>query len=257
MSAMETATAPAPPPGRADAKPSRIIGAMLARDARVILRRQWFTYLSRVLAQPLLLLFVFSYVLPSTHGAELADSGAFGTVMAPGIVAATMVYAGVMGVTIPLVTQLTYPREIEDRLLSPVPVWGLAVHRIVSGAAQSLLAALLVFPALLFLHAPGAALDLRVDDWPLFLTVLVLSALVSSCLGLLMGTLLDPTHMNLLFTVIMMPALMLGCVYYPWAALSHIRWLQIAVLVNPIVYLSEAFRAVLTPAASSSPEGCP
>jgi hypothetical protein len=32
---------------------------------------------------------------------------------------------------------------------------------------------------------------------------------------------------------------MLGCVYYPWSALHHIRWLQIAVLVNPMVYMSE------------------
>jgi ABC-2 type transport system permease protein len=40
---------------------------------------------------------------------------------------------------------------------------------------------------------------------------------------------------------------MLGCVYFPWMALYRVPWLQFAILVNPIVYLSEAFRAVLTP----------
>jgi ABC-2 type transport system permease protein len=40
---------------------------------------------------------------------------------------------------------------------------------------------------------------------------------------------------------------MLGCVYYPWAALHSIRWLQILVLINPMVYMSEGLRAVLTP----------
>ncbi len=44
-----------------------------------------------------------------------------------------------------------------------------------------------------------------------------------------------------------MPITFLGCVYYPWAALSHIRWLQIGVLFNPIVYMSEGLRAALTP----------
>jgi hypothetical protein len=47
--------------------------------------------------------------------------------------------------------------------------------------------------------------------------------------------------------VILLPATMLGCVYYPWSALHSIRWLQIAVLFNPMVYMSEGLRAVLTP----------
>ncbi len=44
-----------------------------------------------------------------------------------------------------------------------------------------------------------------------------------------------------------MPITFLGCVYYPWAALARITWLQIAVLINPIVYMSEGLRAALTP----------
>jgi ABC-2 type transport system permease protein len=47
--------------------------------------------------------------------------------------------------------------------------------------------------------------------------------------------------------VILLPATMLGCVYYPWSALHQIRWLQIVVLINPMVYISEGLRAVLTP----------
>jgi ABC-2 type transport system permease protein len=58
---------------------------------------------------------------------------------------------------------------------------------------------------------------------------------------------MDPRKMQMLFAAILLPATMLGCVYYPWSALHHIRWLQIAVLVNPMVYLSEGLRSVLTP----------
>ena len=46
----------------------------------------------------------------------------------------------------------------------------------------------------------------------------------------------------------MLPLTFLGAIYYSWAALEPIRWLQIAVLVNPLVYMSEGFRAALTPA---------
>jgi ABC-2 type transport system permease protein len=53
--------------------------------------------------------------------------------------------------------------------------------------------------------------------------------------------------MQMLFAVILLPATMLGCVYYPWSALHSIRWLQIAVLFNPMIYISEGLRSVLTP----------
>jgi ABC-2 type transport system permease protein len=36
-------------------------------------------------------------------------------------------------------------------------------------------------------------------------------------------------------------------VYYPWAALGPIRWLQYGVCFNPIVYMSEGLRSALTP----------
>ena len=39
----------------------------------------------------------------------------------------------------------------------------------------------------------------------------------------------------------------LGATYYPWARLSPIPWLKVAVLVNPLVYMSEGFRMALTP----------
>ena len=58
----------------------------------------------------------------------------------------------------------------------------------------------------------------------------------------------------MLFAVILLPATMLGCVYYPWAALHNIRWLQIAVLINPMVYMSEGLRAVLTPVLPHMPK---
>jgi hypothetical protein len=64
---------------------------------------------------------------------------------------------------------------------------------------------------------------------------------------------MDPRKMQMLFAVILLPATMLGCVYYPWSALHSIRWLQILVLINPMVYMSEGLRAVLTPVLGHMP----
>ncbi|HUS61226.1 MAG TPA: hypothetical protein VMY34_03450, partial [Acidimicrobiales bacterium] len=51
----------------------------------------------------------------------------------------------------------------------------------------------------------------------------------------------------MLFGVILIPITFLGCTYYSWLALEPIQWLKIGTLLNPLVYLSEGFRAALTP----------
>ncbi len=58
---------------------------------------------------------------------------------------------------------------------------------------------------------------------------------------------MKPQQIGLIFGVVVIPITFLGCVYYPWAALTPLRWLQFGVLLNPIVYMSEGLRAALTP----------
>ena len=38
-----------------------------------------------------------------------------------------------------------------------------------------------------------------------------------------------------------------GCAYYPWKALAATPIVQVLVLVNPLVYVSEGMRGALTP----------
>ena len=164
---------------------------------------------------------------------------------------------GIMAVTFPLVMEFSWQRTIEDtiedRALAPVPIRVLAIQKIVAGAVQSFIGAVIVFPIVLFVHAAGQAPHVHVTNWALFALILVFASLLTSALGLLLGTIMDPRKMQMLFAVILLPATMLGCVYYPWAALHNIRWLQIAVLVNPMVYMSEGLRAVLTPVLPHMP----
>jgi ABC-type multidrug transport system permease subunit len=246
----------------------RTFNAMMAREFRV-LRRNSISLFTRAVMQPLLFVFVFAYVFPKIGGGFVLGGGAaaasaasragtagsinFATILVPGLMASMLLMQGIMAVTFPLVMEFSWQRTIEDRALAPVPIRVLAIQKIVAGAVQSFIGACIVFPIVLLVHAAGQAPHVHVTNWALFVLILVFASLLTASLGLLLGTLMDPRKMQMLFAVILLPATMLGCVYYPWSALHHIRWLQIAVLVNPMVYMSEGLRAVLTPVLGHMP----
>lgn len=241
----------------------RTFGAMMAREFRVLRRNAVGTF-TRAVMQPLLFVFVFAFVFPKigggiTLGAGAAARGAaaggvnFSTILVPGLMASMLLMQGIMAVTFPLVMEFSWQRTIEDRALAPVPIQVLAVQKIVAGAVQSFIGAVIVFPVVLLVHAAGQAPHVHVTNWPLLLLILVAASLLTAALGLVLGTVMDPRKMQMLFAVVLLPATMLGCVYYPWSALHSIRWLQIAVLVNPMVYMSEGLRAVLTPVLGHMP----
>ncbi len=256
-----TASTIAPPaaPPAASRHYARTFGALLARDLRV-LRRDLRSFMARTVVQPVLFIFVFAVVLPRIGygaGQGLSADGraeTFATILVPGLVASGIVLQGIFAVTTPLVMELSYTKEIDDRALAPIPVWVVGVEKIVAGAIQGVIAAVVVFLAVLFVHAPGEAPNIDFGRWPLLVAVLVLSSLLTACIGLLIGTLLPPQQLSTLFAIFIVPLMMLGCVYYPWAALEAIPWLQTAVLANPLVYVSEALRGALSPAVPHMPE---
>jgi ABC-2 type transport system permease protein len=230
---------------------SAFAGLML-RDLRV-LRRELFAFAVRVIMQPLLFLFVFTYVFPHmgqgavANNPMLSGSGAtnFGTVLLPGLMAVAIMFTGIAAVALPLSAEFGITREIDDRVMCPLPVSFVAAEKICFSALQSILAALLVMP--LAIYIPATPVAVHVGSWPLLLAVLVLASLVAGALGLAIGANVQPKNIGLIFSVVVVPITFLGCVYYPWSLLNHLRWLQIAVLINPIVYMSEGLRAAITP----------
>jgi ABC-type polysaccharide/polyol phosphate export permease len=239
----------------------KTFAAMMAREFRVLGRNAPSTFI-RAVVQPLLFVFVFAYVFPKigsgfTLGAGRTGAGSastnFATILVPGLMASQLLMQGIFGVTMPLVSEFSWQRTIEDRALAPVPIRVLAVQKIIAGAVQSFIGACIVLPIVLLVHAAGQAPHVHVTNWFLFALILVAAATVTSALGMLLGTLMDPRKMQVMFAVILLPATMLGCVYYPWSALHSIRWLQILVLINPMVYMSEGLRAVLTPSVGHMP----
>ncbi len=87
----------------------------------------------------------------------------------------------------------------------------------------------------------------------LLVAEIIVACLSAGALGLAIGTGWNPRQVPLIFSLIVIPITFLGCIYYPWAALHPIRWLQILILLNPLVYVSEGLRGAITPSLPHMP----
>lgn len=220
-------------------------GALLLRDIGV-LRKNIPEFVLRTVMQPLLFVFVFTYVFPKIGQGVGGSAGeaTFSSLLVPGVVAIACIFQGIQAVALPLVQEFGISREIEDRVMAPLPVWGVAAEKLSAGAIQGLIAALIVFPLAAIIPVTKVHLEVQ---WIKLLTLLPLAAIVGSSLGLVIGTRVNPRQVPLLFGLVVIPMTFLGATYYPWASLTPIPWLKAVVLVNPLVYMSEGMRVSLTP----------
>ena len=224
--------------------------AIVGRDLRV-LRSTLPAFAGQVVFQPLLLVFTFTYVLPHITG----GFGGYATFLIPGLIAGTALTTGISTVTTPLVSDLGGTREIDDRVLAPITIRGVALEKILIGAVNAWLSALLVLPIAVLVSA--TPVHLHVASWPVFVAALMLVGLASSALGLAIGTVVKPQQVGIVYGIFVIPIQFLGCTYYPWSALHDLRWVQILTLANPLTYLSEATRAALTPQVHHLPASRP
>ena len=155
-------------------------------------------------------------------------AGAFVAVMLPGIVGSTTLLAAMQGVTLPLVLDLGFAREIDDRLLSPLPIGLVAVEKVLFAALRGVVAGAVIFPLAWWIL--GDRYTVRTDHIALLAGMIVLTAAVGAGIGLSMGTSIKPEQISLMFTLIFTPLLFTGCTYYPWGALNNIRWFQVVTL---------------------------
>jgi len=228
--------------------------ALLLRDLTV-LKKGLAVFILRTLIQPFLLVFVFLYVFPKIGqgiggGGGAGGESSFATVLVAGVVALSIMFQGIQAVALPLANEFGYTKEIEDRVLAPLPVSMVAIGKVVAGAIQGLISALIVFPIAAVIHAPGVHPNLTVN-WPILVTLIPLSCIMTSSLGLFLGTRISPREIGLMFGFIVLPITFLGGTYYTWITLSAIKiggfsWLQTLVCVNPLIYVTEGFRAALT-----------
>ncbi|MCX4750243.1 ABC transporter permease [Kitasatospora sp. NBC_01287] len=233
------------------------LGALVRRDL-LVLRKNFGEFAGRTIMQPLLLVFVFLYVFPTIgqgvgSGGGTAGESDFATVLVPGVVAVTIMFQGIQSVAIQLSQEFGYTREIEDRVQAPCPLWLVALSRVLSGATQGMISAIMVFPIAAVVHAPGVHAHLSVHWW-IVVTLIPLSCLAMTSLGLVLGTTFEPRNIGLMFGFVVLPLVFLGGTYYQWTKLGAVKvggfpWLQTLVLVNPLIYIAEGMRAGLTDAS--------
>jgi len=247
-------------PVRSAASASRIaLQALMLRDF-VVLRKHFLEFVARTVVQPFLLCFVFLYVFPkigqavgggggSGAGSARASS-AFATVLVPGVVGISIMFQGVQSVALQMAQEFGYTREIEDRVQAPCPIWLVASAKVLSGAMQGIISAIIVLPIASVVHAGGVEAHINLHWW-IILTLVPISCVAMAALGLVLGTSFEPRNIGLMFGFVVLPITFLGGTYYQWTRLGPVKigawhWLQTIVLVNPLIYVNEGMRAAFT-----------
>jgi len=245
-------------PTRSAAATSRIaLWALILRDL-VVLRKHLVEFVIRTVVQPFLLCLVFLYVFPKIGqgiggGGGSGSESAFATVLVAGVVGISILFQGVQSVALTMATEFGYTREIEDRVQAPCPIWLVALAKVLSGAVQGAISAIIVLPIASVVHASGVEAHLNLHWW-IILTLVPLACVAMTSLGLFLGTTFEPRNIGLMFGFVILPVTFLGGTYYQWTRLAPIKvggwhWLQTVVLVNPLIYVNEGMRAAFTNAS--------
>src|SRR5260370_26297779 len=140
--------------------------------------------------------------------------GGFTRVFLPGLMGVAIIFSGIGAVALPLAQEFGITREIDDRVMCPLPVPAVAIEKICFSAVQSVIAACVVFPLAYF--DPATRPVAHVSSWPFLIVVVALASLTAGALGLTIGTSVKPQQIGLIFGVVVIPITFLGCVYYPW-----------------------------------------
>lgn len=233
-----TVTSPERRESRRHSGSLRTFGAILRRDLYVT-GRELPVFFAQVILQPLFMLFVFGKILTSLGYAR----GDYAELLFPGIVGLTVVLTALQSTSFPLVLDFSFTKEIEDRLLAPLPIGLVAVEKMIFASMRAIVGALVMFPIGIWVLG---SVPFHSSGLPLLAVCLVLGSLLGASLGMVLGTLVPPERINILFALILTPLMFTGCTQCPWPSLSRIEWFQWASACNPLTYVSEAMRDALT-----------
>lgn len=239
MSTVDTSVDAAPGVGTGRATATQAFLAILWRDLFVT-GKEFGILLIQVGLTPLFMLFIFAKVLGSMG--YVSDS--YGHLLLPGIVALSTFLTALQSVAFPLVMEFGWTKEIEDRLLAPLPTDMVAVEKMAVATLKGLVSAILMYPvgALVLGTAPW-----RPEGIPLLLLALLLGAWVGAAIGITLGTFVPPARISIMFAVILTPLMFTGATQYPWPSLTDMRWFQVITALNPLTYCAEGVRAAMVP----------
>ncbi|WP_190819572.1 ABC transporter permease [Saccharopolyspora pogona] len=225
--------------------PVRAFTAVLGRDVFVT-GRELPSFLAQVLVQPVALLFIFGKVLSELGYAQPG----YAQILLPGMIALNAFLVSLQNTSFPLVLDFSFSREIEDRLLAPLPISWVAVEKMLFGALRGLLAAVLMVPIGMVMLGD---INWNLGGLAFALLCMVLGSLSGAAVGLTVGAAVPPRRINIMFAVILAPLMFTGATQFPWAQLEHLRWFQVLCAINPLTYVSEGMRGALLPEVPHMP----
>lgn len=215
---------------------------MIKRDLTIQLRDKW-EFIFRVAMLPFILILTYGYILPKIG---LLPKN-FPDKMFSGMVGMSMLITGIHGTAVPFTMDFNNLREIEDRLLSPVPIHIIAFAKMFVGIIESFIGGLIVLPVSLIFMGTSLNIQISFEKIVLLIPVLILISISSACLGLLVGTIIKPMQIAAMFPGFLMPMVFLGAIFFSWSDLNAVPIIQKIVLINPLIYVNEALRGILTP----------
>ena len=222
--------------------------AMVKRDLLVQWRDKG-EFVFRVAMLPFILILVYGFMLPAVG--ILPEE--FPTHMFCGMIGMSMLITGIHGTAVPLSMDFHNLREIEDRLLAPVSTRTVAYSKMFVGVLESFIGGLIVLPISLLFMGSKISIQMPAASLPLLLLVLLLTAVTSAVLGLLVGTVVKPSQIAAMFPGFLMPVVFLGSIFYTWHQLAPLPVMQVITLLDPLTWINEAVRAVMTPQIESLP----
>src|SRR5260370_3731640 len=125
---------------------ARAFAGLFLRDLHV-LRRELFPFVIRVCMNPLLFLFVFTFIMPHMSGGAAMNptaamaGGNFGTVLLPGLMAVAIMFSGIAAVALPLAQEFGINPAIDDRVMCPLPVAAVAIEKMCFSPLDSIIRA--------------------------------------------------------------------------------------------------------------------
>src|SRR2546430_6970115 len=208
--------------------------ALLHRDLRVA-RRELISFLLRVVLNPLLFAFIYGYVMPRMGIIQRR----YTDMLLTGILGLSMTLSGMQAVSLPLVIDFGWSKEIEDRLLAPISIVGVGIEKIVVGVIQAIVAGIVVLPLAWLLMR--VQLHLSLTGAIHFVVIALLSSWLFAAFGMVVGTIVAPQQISLLFTLLLAPMIFLGSLFIPWRRCTWFRWFHMPVSVIHLFFGTEGF----------------
>lgn len=187
--------------------------------------------------QPLLFLFVFGLILPSIGTLEAN----YLNTLVPGLIVMTAIVSGFSSVSVPLLIELNYTGELEDRIMAPVAWEFVALAKLMRAAVRSIAGATAFSLVAFFMVGFNAF-----SQGPLLWSAVLLASLVGSGLGLVIACNVSVKNIDAISSFVSILIIFTGCAQYRWIDLEVLPVVQYGVLLNPLTYATELGRGAFS-----------